>query len=111
MNGMNRSTGQMLSGVDHLRQSIEDILTTPIGSRVMGRDYGSRLYQLVDAPINRALLVEIYSATAEALLKWEPRFELTRVQVENITVGKIKIGLEGVYIPDGKKLTMEGVLI
>lgn len=111
MNGMNRSTGQMLSGVDHLRQSIEDILTTPIGSRVMRRDYGSRLYQLVDAPINRALLVEIYSATAEALIKWEPRFELTRVRVENITVGEIQIGLEGVYIPDGKNLTMEGVLI
>jgi phage baseplate assembly protein W len=111
MNGMNRFTGQVLSGVDHLRQSIEDILTTPIGSRVMRRDYGSRLYQLVDAPINRALLVEIYSATAEALLKWEPRFELTRVRVEHITVGKIQIGLEGVYIPDGKNLTMEGVLI
>lgn len=111
MNGMNRTTGQMLSGVDHLRQSIEDILTTPIGSRVMRRDYGSRLYQLVDAPINRALLVQIYSATAEALLKWEPRFELTQVRVENITVEKVQIGLEGVYIPDGKKLTMEGILI
>ncbi|MCG7878348.1 MAG: GPW/gp25 family protein [Candidatus Thiodiazotropha endolucinida] len=111
MNGMNRSTGQMLSGVDHLRQSIEDILTTPIGTRIMRREYGSRLYQLVDAPINRALFVEIYSATSEALLNWEPRFDLTRVRVENITVGNIQIGLEGVYIPDNKQLILEGVLI
>lgn len=97
MNGMNRTTGHTLSGVDHLRQSIVDILTTPIGSRVMRRDYGSRLYDLVDAPVNRALLVEIYSAVAESLLRWEPRFELNRVQVESISPGTIQLAVEGNY--------------
>ena len=91
MQGMNRNTGRKLSGVDHLRQSIVDILTTPIGSRVMRRDYGSRLYQLVDAPINRALFVEVYAATAEALVKWEPRFQLSRVQVESVKPGHLAL--------------------
>lgn len=48
MLGINAQTGQPLSGIDHLRQSIRDILTTRSGMRVMRRDYGSRLPALVD---------------------------------------------------------------
>ena len=106
---MNRNSGAPLSGVDHLRQSIIDILTTPIGSRVMRRDYGSRLYELVDAPVNRTLLVEIYSAVAEALIKWEPRFQLSRVQVESVEVGKLRIWIEGLYLPMNKIMVLEGL--
>ncbi|GDD08501.1 phage baseplate assembly protein [Escherichia coli] len=35
MLGMDRNTGKPLSGVDHICQSIVDILTTPLGTRVM----------------------------------------------------------------------------
>ena len=38
--GMNTQNGRSLTELDHLRQSIVDILNTPIGSRVMRRDYG-----------------------------------------------------------------------
>ncbi|MCL6419424.1 GPW/gp25 family protein [Aestuariirhabdus haliotis] len=111
MNGMNRMTGAVASGIDHLRQSIIDILTTPIGSRVMRRGYGSRLYQIVDAPVNRSLMVEIYSAVAEALVKWEPRLELTRVQVEEVHPGGLMVSLEGIYLPDNKRIAIEGVVL
>ena len=111
MQGMNRNTGQPLSGIDHLRQSIIDILTTPVGSRVMRRDYGSRLYELVDAPMNRATLVDIYAATAEALLKWEPRLVLKRVRVSEITVGKATLFLEADYLPTGKTMTLENIIV
>ncbi|MCP3965628.1 MAG: phage baseplate protein, partial [Lentisphaerae bacterium] len=77
MTGIDKTTGRYLSGLDHLKQSITDILTTPIGSRVMRREYGSRLPRLVDAPLNSSTLVDLYSATAEALQRWEPRFKLT----------------------------------
>lgn len=50
MNGVNNRTGKRLSGADHLRQSVSDILTTPVGSRVLVRDYGSDLFSLVDNP-------------------------------------------------------------
>ncbi|MCP4103294.1 MAG: phage baseplate protein, partial [Lentisphaerae bacterium] len=79
MTGIDKTTGRYLSGLDHLKQSITDILTTPIGSRVMRREYGSRLPRLVDAPLNSSTLVDLYSATAEALQRWEPRFKLTEV--------------------------------
>ena len=73
MNGIDASTGKSISGLAHLRQSVRDILTTPIGTRVMRRDYGSRLYRLVDAPMNDATHLDMMAATYEALETWEPR--------------------------------------
>ena len=67
MLGINAQTGQPLAGIDHLRQSIRDILTTRIGTRVMRRDYGSRLPALVDNPMTPRLAMDLYSATAETL--------------------------------------------
>ena len=64
MLGINAHTGQTLAGLDHLRQSIADILSTPLNTRVMRRDYGSRLPELIDQPITPRLAVELYAATA-----------------------------------------------
>ena len=95
MTGMSRLNGKLLNEFDHLKQSIVDILTTPIGSRVMRRDYGSRLFELIDMPLNDYLKVQIYKYTAEALAKWEPRFKCSKVSVESIENGKINLLLEG----------------
>ncbi|MDT9106031.1 GPW/gp25 family protein, partial [Escherichia coli] len=65
----------------HLRQSIQDILTTPLGRRVMRRDYGTRLYELVDAPTNSETVMDLCAAAAEAVANWEPRFRLTQVKI------------------------------
>lgn len=111
MYGMNRNTGRPLSGIKHLRQSISDILTTPIGSRLMQREYGSRLYELVDAPINRKTLVEIYMAVAQALNRWEKRFKLHRVQVEYIKPGSVQISLIGAYSSSGEIFKLEGLQV
>ena len=95
MQGMSNTDGTLLKGYDHLRQSITDILTTPKGSRVMRRTYGSRLFELVDAPLNQETIVEIYAATAEALEQWEPRLKLNSVKVTSITNWQITIDLTG----------------
>lgn len=79
---MNRTTGTSLTGLEHLRQSVGDILSTPIGSRVMRREYGSLVPELIDHPDNNASQVRLFSAVASALLRWEPRFRLTRVGVQ-----------------------------
>lgn len=46
--GMNSHTGLSISEVEHIRQSVRDILVTPVGSRVMRREYGSLLSALED---------------------------------------------------------------
>lgn len=94
-----------------MRQSIRDILTTPLGSRVMLRDYGSRLFELVDAPINKATIVEIYAATIEALTKWEPRIAISSVSVVSVIAGQITLSLQGVYLPNGQPITVDGIVL
>lgn len=81
MNGVNSRTGKRLSGSDHLRQSVSDILSTPVGSRVLVRDYGSDLFTLVDNPRDDLTRLRIIAATASALARWEPRLKVTRVVV------------------------------
>jgi uncharacterized protein len=79
MLGMSATTGAPIDGDAHLAQSIGDILSTPIGTRVMRRDYGSALFELLDAPLTPATRLLIFASTAIALRRWEPRLLLTRV--------------------------------
>ncbi|XHR29612.1 MAG: GPW/gp25 family protein [Chthoniobacteraceae bacterium] len=111
MLGTSTTTGKSIEGIEHLRQSVCDILTTPIGSRVMRRDYGSRLFSLVDSPSNQSTLLEIYMATTEALMKWESRISVDRVYAESLTPGKVVLSLQGTYIPDGSPVVLDGLIV
>ena len=95
MNGMNAQTGKHLSGVEHLNQSIADILTTPLGSRVMRRDYGSIIPRLVDAPVNTATQLRLYAASAHAIAKWEPKVTLKRVVLAQGETGAFELTIYG----------------
>lgn len=111
MLGTNATTGKALSGIDHLRQSITDILTTPIGSRVMRREYGSRLFELVDAPMNRSTMMDLMAATVDALERWEPRVRVTKVTPSVDANGVVSIGLQGEYLPDGQMIAIDGIVV
>jgi phage baseplate assembly protein W len=111
MDGTDAATGKKLGGIAHLRQSILDILTTPVGTRVMRRSYGSRLFEHVDAPINRQTLLAIYEATADAIKRWEPRFLVTKVLAESAEPGALSLSLTGEYLPDGKSITLDGLVV
>ena len=98
MTGMDRETGRTLRGRAHLEQSIRDILTTPLCTRVMRGGYGSRLHETVDAPLGPGALADIYGAVAEALDRWEPRFALRRVTARAARAeGRVSIVVEGEY--------------
>ena len=108
---MNINDGKDISEINHLKQSISNILTTPIGSRTMRRDYGSNLFNKIDHPVNGELIAEIYLDIVESLFIWEPRFELDQVAVQNIENGKITIDLEGSFLNNGEKITLENIEI
>lgn len=78
---MNRSDGRRIDNLDHLRQSVQDILTTPLGSRVMRRRYGSLIPALMDQPIHAPTNARICAAAAAALMRWEPRLRLRRIRL------------------------------
>lgn len=109
MIGMNANSGAALSGVDHLRQSMRDILTTRVGERVMRRAYGSRIPELVDAPLNDDTLLDIYAETAAALLTWEPRIAVEQVTAEQPAAGSVVLTVSGVYVPTGETVVVDGL--
>lgn len=104
MIGMDRRTGLPISGVEHLRQSIEDILTTPLGSRLMRPEYGSTIRRFVDLPVSEGWKSAVQAEAARALKRWEPRLELTRVQVLSVLSGRITFRLTGTYKGDSELL-------
>jgi uncharacterized protein len=108
---MNVNTGKKISEIAHIKQSIANILSTPLGSRVMRRDYGSRLFERIDQPINGELIAEIYSDIVEAISTWEPRFEVEQVTLQSIDKEKIIIDLEGTFVKDGQKIVLENISI
>lgn len=109
MRGMNRDTGRTLEGVEHLRQSVRDILETPIGSRVMLREYGSRLFELIDDPVDQRFAVEVFQAVAEAINRWEPRFAVERIRLAEIRDTGPVFDLHGVDLETGRGVVLEGV--
>ena len=85
--GMSRTDGTLLTNDEHLRQSIHDILTTPLGTRLMRREYGSLLPFLIDSPANDATRLRLMAATATALIRWEPRIKVSKVTLAIIADG------------------------
>ncbi|WP_421998212.1 GPW/gp25 family protein [Roseovarius confluentis] len=101
MTGVNRETGTPAGGWDHVRQSINVILTTPIGSRVMRREFGSHVYDLIGRPMTQANIVAVYAATALAIARWEPRFQLTGCEIiEASSDGALSLAIYGIYNGD-----------
>jgi hypothetical protein len=93
--GMQRDSGLQLTDIDHIRQSVRDILLTPQGSRVMRRDYGSLLSALLDQPQNETLRLQIMSACYMALLRWEPRITLDSIRYQPGFDGSMEVALSG----------------
>ena len=110
MIGMSAQTGQYLSDYEHLRQSVVDILKTPIGSRVMRRNYGSNLPFLIDRPFSPSLLLDVYKATAEALRLWEPRIKTQNIFAD-LVEGHITINIYGIYLTEGRSFSFERLTI
>lgn len=98
MIGMDRRTGLPLAGIAHLRQSIEDILSTPLGSRRMRPEYGSQLRRYIDLPVNEGWKSAVQAEVARALGRWEPRLQLERVKVIAVIGGQVSMSLRGRYL-------------
>ena len=70
-----------------IANSINRILKTPLGSRVMRPEFGARLYELRDREFNDEFKLDATRFTYEALSKNEPRIKVERVVCEIEPVG------------------------
>ncbi len=99
---MSRTTGRRIGLVEHLVQSIGDILSTPIGSRIARRSYGSLLPMLIDQPDHLQTEARMYAAIASALMRWEPRLSISRLRIVRDTKspGRAQLVIDGALLTD-----------
>ena len=102
MIGMDRLTGAACEGADHLRQSVQVILTTPVGTRIGRRDFGSLIPELIDQPLNAATRLAVIAAGALALLRQEPRIRANRILLEGDGSGRAVLRVIGTRL-DGPR--------
>ncbi|MEX6677988.1 GPW/gp25 family protein [Pseudomonas sp. W2Oct36] len=105
MIGMDRVTGKPLTGLAHLRQSIGDILSTPLGARRMRPEYGSALRRYVDLPVTEGWKGAVQAEAARALGRYEPRVVISSIQAVAVSDGKISFRLTADY--EGERVLLE----
>jgi len=69
------------NGPEKLKENVIHILLTGVGERVMRRDYGGGIRQLVHDPNNDALRAIVQHQIAKSVGQWEPRVLLQSVTV------------------------------
>ena len=95
-------------GVDHtgsirlsdpvadLDRSIELVLMTAPGERLMRPQFGCRIWDLLFEPVTANLLGQIAVAVRQAIAQWEPRVEVEQVvpepDADNAALVRIAIG-------------------
>jgi phage baseplate assembly protein W len=71
----------LIRGMELVRQSIETILDTEPGERVMVPAFGCGLRRFLMAPNTTSVRTAIQAEVTQALTLWEPRIRLTEVTV------------------------------
>jgi phage baseplate assembly protein W len=67
---------------DKVRQSIETILRTAQGERVMRPDFGCGVHELVFDVISGDMVGRVVSAVTSALATWEPRIDVLGIDAQ-----------------------------
>jgi uncharacterized protein len=73
---------KLSSEAQKVKESIWLILCTGLGERVYRPNFGSRLSELVFAPMSSETLIRIRLYVLEALETWEPRILINDVQTD-----------------------------
>ena len=98
--GLDAATGGILTGWEHVVQSLRDIFDTRFGSRIMREWYGSFVPNLLGRLITPDEVVPYFAAITSAIEQWEPRFRVTRIEAVKVTRdGQLHVFLEGEYRP------------
>ncbi|MBS9438185.1 phage baseplate protein [Photorhabdus noenieputensis] len=71
----------MAEGAEHVRQSMKVLFLTEPGERIMREDYGCGLHDYLFENITDELMARIQTRIEERVLRYEPRAEITEIQV------------------------------
>lgn len=89
------NTVKMLSDVEDINSSLQILLDTTVGERVMEPTYGCNLYQLLFEPLNATTRTQFKNMIERAVLNFEPRIRLEDVKFSvNQLEGRIECKLD-----------------
>jgi len=101
--GVDRQTGKLLTGWEHVLQSLEVIFTTRFGERVMREWFGSFVPNVLGKKMVPSAILKFWMAVCVAIDLWEPRYRVTKIEPfgsdEEMRLGSIGFRVEGVYMP------------
>ena len=109
MLGTDTGSGVALGGLSHLRQSIIDALRTPLGSRAMRPEYGSRLFFLLDRPCNDEMRAEVTTAVVESLINCVSQVMPKAVILRDVSGGRVVIDLTVTVSATGEDVSFENM--
>ena len=72
---------EMSSNEEDIKESLIILLSTRIGERVMNPDYGCNLDDLLFNPLNLTLKTYVADLVKTAILYFEPRIDLQKVEI------------------------------
>ena len=116
MAGVDRRTGKVIDNLASAFQGVEVTLSTRIGSRVMRREFGGGVVELLGRAVTPALFAAWRQLVGTAIDLWEPRFRVRRAlvkgSVEQLRLGRVGLTIEADYRPRGHlgNFTVERVL-
>lgn len=86
----------MLRDVDDIQSSLEILLTTRPGERVMRPDYGCNLDELLFEPLTTTFKTYIKDLVSTAILYYEPRIEVNSIELDDTgeLEGRIVISID-----------------
>lgn len=110
--GTDRLTGAEIGGMAYLRQRLYDVINTSLGSLVGRREFGSRLYELVDRNVDARFHMDAYIRLSEAInnpANGLDDFKLTEMLVEREGPNHFSITVSGTTA-DGETVEMDGII-
>lgn len=87
---------KMLVDEEDIRSSLEILLSTRLGERIMVPDYGCNLDELLFKPLNLTLKTYVTDLIKKAILYYEPRIDVHKIWIDplNEIEGELLIKLD-----------------
>ncbi|WP_167619852.1 GPW/gp25 family protein [Maribellus sediminis] len=74
----------LLEDEDDIKSSLEILLSTRLGERIMVPDYGCNLDELLFKPLNLTLKTFVIDLIKKAILYHEPRIDVNKIAIDPI---------------------------
>lgn len=103
MAGLSRHTGKPIGNLESAYQGVETVLTTRLGERVMRREFGAGIVEILGRAVTPALFLAWQQLLGTAIDLWEPRFKIRTIEVaggtEAVRKGHLKVRIAADYRP------------